>query len=130
LNSEIHGKHTFRPFEGKPTAFYPLLQSLKLAPVVNNPADAAGHYEYIICVNKAINQGVVAKSLTPMVDNTTTIVLIQNGVGNEDPFRAQFPNCTILSCVVCSRKNLLPFPETSRLTGHRHGSEQHRHPQE
>lgn len=82
LNSDIHGKHTFRPFK-----------------VVNNPTDVAGHYDYIVCVNKAINQDAVAKSLTPVVSDTTTIVLIQNGVGNEDPFRAQFPNCSILSCV-------------------------------
>jgi len=74
--------------------------------VVNNPADAAGHYDYIVCVHKAINQDGVAKSLAPVVEDTTTIVLIQNGVGNEDPFRAQFPNSSILSCVV----RPLPFP--------------------
>ncbi|KAE9364575.1 2-dehydropantoate 2-reductase [Stipitochalara longipes BDJ] len=82
LDSEIHGKHLFRPYK-----------------VASNPAEAAGHYDYVVCVNKAINQEAVAKSLAPVVDDTTTIVLIQNGVGNEDPFRAQFPTCTILSCV-------------------------------
>ncbi|PMD21605.1 2-dehydropantoate 2-reductase [Hyaloscypha hepaticicola] len=82
LDSEIHGKHTFRPYN-----------------VVSNPVDAAGHYHYVVCVNKAINQDAVAKSLAPVVDDTTAIVLIQNGVGNEDPFRAQFPKCSILSCV-------------------------------
>ena len=68
--------------------------------MASTPAEAAGHYDYVVCVNKAINQEAVAKSLAPVIDDTTTIVLIQNGVGNEDPFRAQFPNSTILSCVV------------------------------
>jgi ketopantoate reductase len=69
--------------------------------VANTPVDAAGHYDFVVCVHKAINQDAIAKSLAPVIDDTTTIVLIQNGVGNEDPFRAQFPNCSILSCVVC-----------------------------
>ncbi|KAN0099650.1 2-dehydropantoate 2-reductase [Hyaloscypha variabilis] len=82
LDSENHGKHLFSPYK-----------------VASTPAEAAGHYDYVVCVNKAINQEAVAKSLAPVIDDTTTIVLIQNGVGNEDPFRAQFPNSTILSCV-------------------------------
>jgi ketopantoate reductase len=81
--------------------------------VVSNPADAAGHYDYVVCVNKAINQDAVAKSLAPVVDDTTTIVLIQNGVGNEDPFRSQFPNCSILSCVVRLSPHFFPSQPTS-----------------
>ena len=77
------------------------MQLLILAIVVNKPVDAAGHYDYVVCVHKAINQDAIAQSLAPVIDDATTIVLIQNGVGNEDPFRAQFPNCCILSCVVC-----------------------------
>jgi len=41
----------------------------------------------------------VPAQLKPVVGDKTTIVLVQNGVGNEDPFRATLPECTILSCV-------------------------------
>jgi ketopantoate reductase len=77
--------------------------------VAKTPVDAAGHYDYVVCVHKAINQDAVAKSLVPVINDTTTIVLIQNGVGNEDPFRAQFPNCSILSCVVCLQIGHPPY---------------------
>ena len=41
--------------------------------------------------------------LAPGVDeDRTTLVIIQNGVGNEGPFRARFPKTTIISCVVCT----------------------------
>jgi ketopantoate reductase len=57
--------------------------------------------DYIVCAHKAIDQDVVAAQLQPAVDpNRTTIVLIQNGVGNEEPFRKKFPENTILTCVV------------------------------
>ncbi len=90
---------------------YPALQDFQRLTfsVVNSPTDAAGHYDYVVCVNKAINQDVVAKSLIPVVDHTTTIVIIQNGVGNEDPFRAQFPKSSILSCVVSPQKRPPPL---------------------
>jgi ketopantoate reductase len=65
---------------------------------VSNPADAAGHYDYVVCVNKAINQDAVANSLAPVVDDTTTIVLTQTGVGDEDPFRAQFQTVHVELC--------------------------------
>ena len=83
--------------------------------MANTPVDVTGHYDYVVCVHKAINQDAIAKSLAPVIDDTTTIVLIQNGVGNEDPFRAQFPNCSILSCVVCPQLRY-PSYERFRLT--------------
>lgn len=43
----------------------------------------------------------MVSQLAPAVDETkTTIVVIQNGVGNEEPFRLRFPGCTIITCVV------------------------------
>lgn len=35
-----------------------------------------------------------------VADANTTFVIMQNGVGNEDPFRAIYPDCTIISGVV------------------------------
>lgn len=57
--------------------------------------------DYIVCAHKAIDQDEVAVQLKPVVDpSRTTIVVIQNGVGNEEPFRKQFPQNSIITCVV------------------------------
>lgn len=40
------------------------------------------------------------QQIKPAVGKETVIVIIQNGVGNEEPFRKAFPNNTIISCVV------------------------------
>lgn len=59
--------------------------------------------DYVVCAHKAIDQEEVAAQLKPVVDpSRTTIVVIQNGVGNEEPFRKQFPHNSILTCVVSS----------------------------
>lgn len=68
--------------------------------VFRTPLEAAGRYEFVVCTAKAIDQGGIVRQLEPVVDNDTTIVIIQNGVGNEDPFREAYPKCTILTCVV------------------------------
>ncbi|KAI6531977.1 hypothetical protein MCOR10_003010 [Pyricularia oryzae] len=83
IDSENHGKHIVKPYQ-----------------VVKIPADANSKFDYIVCAHKAINQATVPPILSPAVDPArTTIVIIQNGVGNEEPFRAAFPSTTILSCV-------------------------------
>ncbi|OQV03475.1 hypothetical protein CLAIMM_08515 isoform 2 [Cladophialophora immunda] len=70
------------------------------AKVVRTPAEAGETYDYIVCAHKAIDQASNTKQLAPAVDESKTcIVIIQNGVGNEDPFREAFPKCAILSCV-------------------------------
>ncbi|KAK5952778.1 hypothetical protein OHC33_006371 [Knufia fluminis] len=88
--SENHGEHVVQPFK-----------------VVKTPAEADQTFDYIVCAHKAIGQDAVPEQLKPVVGDKTTIVLIQNGVGNEEPFRAAFPQCTILSCVtwVGARQN-------------------------
>lgn len=58
--------------------------------------------DYIVCAHKAINQDEVVAKLQPAIDSKTTIVVIQNGVGNEEPFRKQFPENSIITCVVGS----------------------------
>lgn len=84
IRSENHGEHNFKP-----------------AKIVRSPDEAQQTYDYIVCVNKAVNTDTIVASLKPVVDEKrTTIALMQNGVGNEDPFREAFPECTILSGVV------------------------------
>lgn len=69
--------------------------------VVKNASEAPGRYDYVVCTHKAIDQNSIPEKLSPIVDETrTTLVIIQNGVGNEEPFRKAFPECTIITCVV------------------------------
>jgi len=83
ISSMNHGNHVVKP-----------------AKVLKTPAEAGEKYDYVVCVHKAIDQSSVPKQLAPAIDETKTcIVIIQNGVGNEDPFREAFPQCPILSCV-------------------------------
>ena len=71
--------------------------------VVKTAGEAGETYDYIVCANKALDQSSVAEQIAPAVDeNKTTIAIMQNGVGNEDPFRKAFPKTTIISGVVRS----------------------------
>ncbi|KAL4784454.1 ketopantoate reductase PanE/ApbA-domain-containing protein [Aspergillus varians] len=84
INSKNHGEHRFRPDH-----------------VIRTPADAADtHFDYIVCAHKAIDPDSAVAPLDPIGNETSTIVVLQNGVGNEDPFRARFPKATIISGVV------------------------------
>ncbi|KAI2725921.1 hypothetical protein CBS147332_2808 [Penicillium roqueforti] len=81
INSENHGQHNFRPHR--------VVKSIaEISPV-----------DYVVCAHKAIDQDDVVAQLQPAIDSRTTIVIIQNGVGNEEPFRKHFPNNTIITCV-------------------------------
>lgn len=87
--------------------------------MVKTPAEAGETFDYVVCAHKAINQSSVPKQLAAAIDESKTcIVLIQNGVGNEDPFRSAFPKSPILSCVVCVMDILFPVPPTHGLTCH------------
>lgn len=68
---------------------------------MRTPAEANETYDYVVCTTKATDPTSTTRLLAPAIDeDKTTIVIIQNGVGNEDPFRKAFPKCPILSCVV------------------------------
>jgi ketopantoate reductase len=75
---------------------------LTYSKVLRTVADAEQKFDFIICTNKAVDQESSATDIAPGVGDNTSIVIIQNGVGNEDAFRERFPNVTIISCVVCS----------------------------
>ncbi|KAF5654613.1 galactonate dehydratase [Fusarium sp. NRRL 25303] len=62
-------------------------------------AEAGQKFDFIICTNKAVDQLSTAADIAPGVGDNTSIVIIQNGVGNEDAFREKFPSATIISCV-------------------------------
>jgi len=84
IESQNHGNHTVHPRN-----------------VFKQPSEATDKYDYIVCAHKALKlDQKVPDALRPAVGADTTIVIIQNGVGNEDPFREAFPQNTIISCVV------------------------------
>ncbi|VUC25725.1 unnamed protein product [Clonostachys rosea] len=83
ISSQNHGEHHVKPHR-----------------VVRNAAEAGQKFDYIVCAHKAIDQAAAPPDIAPGVDqDRTTIVIIQNGVGNEEPFRQYFPSATILSAV-------------------------------
>ncbi|KAG7119884.1 Oxidoreductase AFT12-1 like protein [Verticillium longisporum] len=83
LNSESHGRHIIAPSK-----------------VLRTVAEAGQRFDLIVCANKALDQDASAAQIAPAVDEKrTTIAIIQNGVGNEEPFRKRFPRTTIISCV-------------------------------
>ncbi|KAK0388575.1 hypothetical protein NLU13_4818 [Sarocladium strictum] len=83
INSEHHGEHVVHPYK-----------------VVTKAAETEMKFDYIVCAHKAIHQDAVPADIEAAVDPArTTIVIIQNGVGNEEPFRESFPSTTIISCV-------------------------------
>lgn len=53
----------------------------------------------------------LADQLAPIMSYQTSIVLLQNGVGNEDPLHAAFPNSTIISAVVWTGGKAVPTGE-------------------
>ena len=57
-------------------------------------------YDYVIVTSKSFPTSNVAELLVPAVTpGHTTIVLIQNGIDIEGPYREKFPDNAILSCV-------------------------------
>ncbi|KAK2126295.1 enolase C-terminal domain-like protein [Fusarium oxysporum II5] len=82
IDSQNHGKHHVKPHK-----------------VFRTVAEAGQKFDFIICTNKAVDQLSTAADIAPGVGDNTSIVIIQNGVGNEDAFREKFPSATIISCV-------------------------------
>lgn len=83
LQSQVHGNH-----------------QVEIAHVFKSPSDAADiKFDYVVCAHKAINPSSIPPIFQDCTSERTTFVIIQNGVGNEDPFRETFPSNTIISCV-------------------------------
>ncbi|KEQ85164.1 2-dehydropantoate 2-reductase [Aureobasidium pullulans EXF-150] len=68
--------------------------------VLSCPHKIAITYDYIICAHKAILPGLDPNDFRSVANMDTTFVILQNGVGNEEPFRNAFPYCSIVSCVI------------------------------
>ncbi|ORY82360.1 2-dehydropantoate 2-reductase [Leucosporidium creatinivorum] len=77
--------------------------TVKFHKVVKTPSDPSLkgiNYDFVVLTNKAIAMTPTAsEQVEPVVGPNTTIVIIQNGVGNADQFRERFPNNIVLSAV-------------------------------
>ncbi|EME84678.1 uncharacterized protein MYCFIDRAFT_173622 [Pseudocercospora fijiensis CIRAD86] len=82
IESDNHGKH-----------------KASIDHVFKSPSDADFKFDYIVCAHKAIKPASFPPLFKSVADQKTTFVIIQNGVGNEEPFREVFPSSTIISCV-------------------------------
>ena len=68
--------------------------------VFKQASEATEKYDYVVCAHKALElSAAVPHALENAVGPDTTMAIIQNGVGNEDPFREKYPTNTIISCV-------------------------------
>ncbi len=90
-------------------------QNQKVHPVVvrsiseASALDPSSHFDYILICSKALpTTPSTAQLIKPAVSPLTTIVLIQNGIGIEEPYHFLFPNNPLLSTVV-----YLPATQTS-----------------
>jgi 2-dehydropantoate 2-reductase len=73
-------------------------------------AAASESFDYVLCASKAFLDAVpsLSEQLAPVVGPGTTIVLLQNGAGNEAPLHASFPSTPIISAVVWTGAKALP----------------------
>jgi 2-dehydropantoate 2-reductase len=63
----------------------------------------------VLCSNKALLDAKpsLSETIRPVMTDTTSIVLLQNGVGAEEPLHESFPENTIISAVVWTGAKVL-----------------------
>ncbi|KAK3303244.1 ketopantoate reductase PanE/ApbA-domain-containing protein [Chaetomium strumarium] len=97
LQSYSFGNYTFRPHA-------------VFASVAAAASSGPGHWDFIIVTTKALpDRSDDSALIAPLVGPGSCIVLIQNGVGVEEPYRARFPATPIVSAVtVISAEQISP----------------------
>lgn len=59
-----------------------------------------GTYDYVVCCNKALDPDGLPDAVSGAITaGKTAIVLIQNGIGAEDPFVRKYPDNSVITCV-------------------------------
>ncbi|KAJ1861805.1 hypothetical protein H4R99_002402 [Coemansia sp. RSA 1722] len=83
IKSELYGTHTYRPTK-----------------VIQSVDEATDNYDFVVVCTKALpNRGDNSDIIAKAVGKDTAIVVIQNGIGIEDPFVARYPNNPVISVV-------------------------------
>ncbi|KAI1079869.1 2-dehydropantoate 2-reductase [Whalleya microplaca] len=102
--------HTFGNYNFTPYAVFPsVAAAIPGSPASTNPAPSQtpppqppprDGWDYIIVTTKALpDRTDDAALIAPLVSAKSCIILIQNGVGVEEPYRRRFPNNPIVSAV-------------------------------
>ena len=91
--------HTFGDYVFRPHAVFPSVAAAATAPdpdptrIPPGPRD----WDYIVVTTKALpDRGDDSALIAPLVGPRSTVVLIQNGVGVEDPYRRRFPGTPVV----------------------------------
>ncbi|KAL4946066.1 ketopantoate reductase PanE/ApbA-domain-containing protein [Aspergillus oleicola] len=115
--STIFGTETFRP-----AAIYSSVEEI----IEKREKNETAPYDFILVTTKAFPRNIstedasIAASIAPLVfSSCTTVVLIQNGIGIEQPYRDHFPQNPIISCVAY-------LPTTQTAPGVVHHTEEER----
>ena len=103
LQTHSFGDYTFRPHAVFPSPAAAAVFSDSSAP---GPTE----WDFIVVTTKALpDRTNDAELIAPLVGPRSTIVLIQNGVGVEEPYRTRFPDTPIISAVtVISAAQITP----------------------
>ncbi|ORY62613.1 2-dehydropantoate 2-reductase [Pseudomassariella vexata] len=97
LQTHTFGNYTFHPHAVFPSVSAATLSSAAGSSETQAPKDG---WDYIVVTTKALPDRSDESSLiAPLVSPKTCIVLIQNGVGVEGPYRQRFPHHPIVSAV-------------------------------
>jgi 2-dehydropantoate 2-reductase len=56
-------------------------------------------FDYVIITTKALPEQKLEELVFPLISHKTTIILIQNGIGIEDPYCAKYPSNPIVSVI-------------------------------
>ncbi|KAI3321361.1 2-dehydropantoate 2-reductase [Xylariaceae sp. AK1471] len=100
LKTHSFGDYTFHPYAVFPSVSAATPSVSSSAPKHDSPAPPDNGWDYIIVTTKALpDRTDDAALIAPLVSPHTCIVLIQNGVGVEEPYRERFPQNPIVSAV-------------------------------
>ncbi|KAF4122709.1 Ketopantoate reductase [Geosmithia morbida] len=93
LQTRDFGDYTFRP-----EVAFPSIEAAAAA--ADGDGESPRNWDYVFVTTKALPDiSDDSAMIAPLVGPRTCIVLIQNGVGVEDPFRRRFPDTSIVSGV-------------------------------
>ncbi|KAI1134113.1 2-dehydropantoate 2-reductase [Hypoxylon sp. FL0543] len=100
LHTHSFGDYTFKPHAVFPNISAAVTNASSSSNPSPSPSTPKNGWDYIIVTTKALpDRTDDAATIAPLVRPNSCIVLIQNGVGVEEPYRKRFPHNPIVSAV-------------------------------
>ncbi|KAI9291909.1 ApbA-domain-containing protein [Neoconidiobolus thromboides FSU 785] len=82
---------TFQDYQFKPAKVFPSIEEASKDGIV---------FDYVLITLKALpDQYDIPKMIEPLISNNTTIVVVQNGIDIEPPYKEKYPNNLLIGCV-------------------------------